>query len=305
MMIVTLTISPAIDKSAVIDELISEKKLRCRDIRREPGGGGINVSKALKELGETSHAVFAAGGANGTALAAMLTEAGLGFTAVPIAAESREDLSVTDAKTGAQYRFVMPGASLTGPEETHLLEAVWSHRPALLVASGSLPPAVGPGFYARLAREAKVRGVRLILDTSGEPLQQAVREGVFLLKPNLAELAHLAGLENLTHDAIVPAARDVIGRGGCEMLVVSMGGKGAWLITATADRFIPAPKVEVRSTVGAGDSMVAGMVHQLALGKTPEEMARFGVACGSAATMNAGTHLFNREDVFRLLDQNL
>ncbi|MBO9640325.1 MAG: 1-phosphofructokinase family hexose kinase [Siphonobacter aquaeclarae] len=304
-MIVTLTISPAVDKSAVIDGLIPEKKLRCRDVRREPGGGGINVSKALKELGETSHAVFAAGGPNGTALAQMLAEAGLAFTAVPIAAESREDLSVTDAQSGAQYRFVMPGAPLTGQEEAHLLEAVWSHRPALLVASGSLPPSADPGFYARLAREAKIRGVRLVLDTSGEPLQRAVREGVFLLKPNLSELAALTGRENISDEAIVPAAREVISRGGCETMVVSMGGKGAWLVTAEEDRFLPAPDVQVRSTVGAGDSMVAGMVHQLALGKTPHEMARFGVACGSAATMNAGTHLFNREDVFRLLDQNL
>jgi 6-phosphofructokinase 2 len=138
------------------------------------------------------------------------------------------------------------------------------------------------------------------VDTSGIPLQLAAREGVYLLKPNLAELCSLAGKESLQLDEVMIAAREIVKKGTCEVLVVSMGAAGAMLFTKDTFENIPAPIVKKLSTVGAGDSMVAGMVWMLMQNKPIAEVVRFGIACGTAATMNAGTKLFNRSDAIRL-----
>lgn len=304
-MILTLTLNPAIDKSAVVDIMIPGKKLRCRNIVREPGGGGINISKALKELDGHSRALFPAGGANGRLLIDMLERQGIIHTAVGITSETREDLTVLEESSHNQYRFVMPGASLNETEIQHCLEAVMSTQPLpnIIIASGSLPAGVPDNFLAKLAGILKSLGIKLIVDTSGHPLLLAAQAGVYLLKPNISELCSLNGTEILEENAIVTAAQAAIANGYCEVMVVSMGNKGAMLTTRDTTTFIPAPEVKVLSTVGAGDSMVAGMAWMLEQGKTLMEMACFGVACGTAATMNSGTQLFKKEDAFQLYKQ--
>lgn len=304
-MILTITLNPAIDKSAVVDKMIPGKKLRCRNIIREPGGGGINVSKALKELGGHSRALFPAGGANGMLLTGMLEREGITYAAMNITSETREDFTILEESSQNQYRFIMPGASLSETEMQRCLDAIMviQPTPGIVVASGSLPPGVPDDFLARLAGILKGQDVKLIVDTSGRPLQLAAQAGVYLLKPNLSELCSLSGMEMLAEDEIAAAAQKVIAKGYCTVMVVSMGNKGALLVTPDANILIPAPEVKVLSTVGAGDSMVAGMVWMLEQEKTLIEMACFGVACGTAATMNAGTQLFRKEDAYRLYDQ--
>jgi 6-phosphofructokinase 2 len=168
------------------------------------------------------------------------------------------------------------------------------------VASGSLPPGVPEDFFARLALIAKQVNAKLVVDTSGKALQEAVKVGVFLIKPNLGELSNLYGKETLTPEELPLAARSIINQGGCEMMVISMGGAGAMLVTKEAQYIIKPPPVTVKSTVGAGDSMVGAMVLALSEGFLLEDVLRYGVAAGTAATMNYGTELCKKEDTERL-----
>ena len=301
MKIVTLTLNPALDKSSSIDRLIPEQKLRCAPMRLDAGGGGINVSKGIRKLGGESTAVFPSGGATGLRLQALLQEAGVDIAAHPVPGEMRENFSVTETSTNFQYRFTMPGLNISEQQADSILSKIAQLRPDYLVASGSLPPGLPENYYEKVAGFAKQIGARLILDTSGPALQAAADEGLFLLKPNLGELSALAGVENLEMNQVDDAALDIIRQGKCDVVVVSMGPQGALLVTRDGFEHIPAPPAQKKSTVGAGDSMVAGMVWALGQGKSFSDMARTGVACGTAATMNPGTELFQRDDVNRLL----
>ena len=302
MKIVTLTVNPAVDKSTHIDRLIPEQKLRCDAPRFDAGGGGINVSKAIKRLGGKSTAIFTTGGPSGQVLRDLVSQEGIDCEVIQTEQWTRENFIVAETSTNAQYRFGMPGTALSEAETEAVLETLRQSKAEYVVASGSLPPQMDVNFYEKVASISKEIGARLVLDTSGEPLRAACDEGVFLLKPNIGELEALVGAKDLQIDDVDDAARMLIGDGKCEVVIVSMGPKGAILVTKDLCEHVPAPPVQKRSTVGAGDSMVAGMTWALTQGLTYSEMIRWGVACGSAATMNEGTQLFLRADVERLLD---
>ena len=302
MKIVTLTVNPAVDKSTHIDRLIPEQKLRCDAPRFDAGGGGINVSKAIKRLGGKSTAIFTTGGPAGQVLRDLVSQEGIDCEVIQTEQWTRENFIVAETSTNAQYRFGMPGTALSEAETEAVLETLRQSKADYVVASGSLPPQMDVNFYEKVASISKEIGARLVLDTSGEPLRAACDEGVFLLKPNIGELEALVGAKDLQIDDVDDAARMLIGDGKCEVVIVSMGPKGAILVTKDLCEHVPAPPVQKRSTVGAGDSMVAGMTWALTQGLTYSEMIRWGVACGSAATMNEGTQLFLRADVERLLD---
>lgn len=302
MKIVTLTLNPALDKSTAVERLTPEQKLRCAAVRLDAGGGGINVSKGIRKLGGASTAVFPAGGPNGRRLIELLTGAGIASESLDLAGETRENFSVLETSTNLQYRFTMPGQPLTEAGANDCLELVRHLQPEILVASGSLPPGLPGTYYEQVAAFAKSIDARFILDTSGAALQAAADEGLYLLKPNLAELSALVGVEALEMNQVDDAALEIIHQGKCEIVVVSLGPQGALLVTREGFEHIPAPAVKKQSTVGAGDSMVAGMVWALAEGKSFREMAQIGVACGTAATLNPGTELFHPEDVWRLYD---
>lgn len=300
MKIVTLTLNPALDKSASTERLAPEQKLRCSALQEDAGGGGINVSKGIRKLGGSSTAVFPSGGATGQRLQQILAVAGVETDILAVIGDTRENFSILETSTGLQYRFTLPGVDMSEQEADACLDIVRRLKPDWLVASGSLPPGLPDTYYEKVAAFAKDIEARLILDTSGPALMAAADEGLYLLKPNLGELSALAGVTQLEMNQVDDAALEIIRQGKCEIVVVSLGPQGALLVTRDGFEHIPAPMVKKRSTVGAGDSMVAGMVWALSAGKTPIEMARVGVACGSAATMNPGTELFHPEDVWRL-----
>ena len=298
--IVTLTINPAIDKSTKFSGLIAEQKIRCEEPRFDAGGGGINVSKAIARLGGKSLAVFTAGGASGQLLEDLVKQESIDYQIVETKNWTRESFTAVDTLTNLQYRFGMPGSEIYPDELEKILRTIEHLRPKYLVASGSLPPKIGDNFYEKVAAISRKIGSKLIIDTSGEPLKCAIDEGVYLLKPNVSELAKLVGSETLEMDDVDDAAREIIAKGGCEIVVVSLGSQGAMLVTKDFCEHISAPPVQKKSTVGAGDSMVGGMVWALSEGKNLQEMLRWGVACGSAATMNEGTQLFKNEDAQKL-----
>lgn len=301
-MIVTITMNPAVDKSTTLDKLIPEKKLRCAALQTDAGGGGINVSKGIKELGGKSIALFLAGGPNGKTLQKLLHKDGIDFTVIEVTAETRETFNITALSNNEQFRFIMPGNELEHETMDRCLARLRSIYPfpSVVVASGSLPPGIPEDFFAHVAKIAKAKGSKLIVDTSGDPLKAAAKEGVYMLKPNLGELAALTGKGHLQDDEILPTAKQLITGGSCEVAVISMGAAGAMLVSKDFHETVPAPDVKKQSTSGAGDSMVAGMTWMLEQGKSLSEILRFGVACGSAATMNPGTQLFKKEDALRL-----
>ena len=170
-----------------------------------------------------------------------------------------------------------------------------------LVFSGSLPPGAPPDCYIDLAEKAP--SARVVVDVSGEALRRAARSGVFLLKPNVQELAELAGCDRFDSDAeIARAAREVVDAGGAQYVLVSLAAGGAQLVSAEVTLRLHAPTVKVDSTVGAGDSMVAGVVLGFAQGRSPEQAARLGVAAGTAAVKTPGTELCRSEDAWRLVE---
>ena len=302
-MIVTLTLNPAIDKSTHIERLIPEKKMRCASMQIDAGGGGINISKAVHELGGKSVAVFTCGGLNGSLLTQLLLEKGVPIQPVEIMGDTRESFVVNEQCSNKQYRFVLPGPLLTDEELERLEQTLAGiHNISFLIFSGSLPPGVPPQYLNKLATLAKDRGIKFIADTSGEPLKAALQSGVYLLKPNLTELCALVGKEYLEPGAIKAAAQELVNAGQCKVLVVSMGASGAMLVTAQETKIFTAPTVKKLTTVGAGDSMVAGIVWMLEKGESLEEAVRFGVACGTAATINSGTQLFKQEDAWQLYE---
>lgn len=301
-MIATVTINPALDKSLVVEKLIPEKKLRCSNTAMEAGGGGINVSRAIQKLGGESIAIFPSGGLNGRCLNQILETQNIAFKSIPVSNQTRENFTVTESFANAQYRFVMPGSFLSNAEIEACITGITSLNPSptIIVASGSLPPGVPDNFFARLAVIAKQIGAKYILDTSGIPLKLALQECVYLLKPNLSELCSLVEKDYLQLVEVDAAAQEVIKKARCEVIVVSMGPAGAMLVTANEQERIPAPVVKKLSTVGAGDSMLGGMAWMLEQLATLKEVVRFGVACGTAATMNTGSQLFKKENVLEL-----
>jgi 6-phosphofructokinase 2 len=199
----------------------------------------------------------------------------------------------------------MPGPDVSPAEWQEVLALLrgWEPRPQFVVASGSLPPGAPVDAFAQIARIVKARGSRLVLDTSGPALVSGIRAGVYLVKPNLRELAELAGGKIADEEDVKAAARSIIERNWSEVVVVSLGARGALLLTAKHCEQIIAPIVRVQSRVGAGDSMVGGIVLALVRGCSLGDAVRFGAAAGAAAVMQPGTELCHREDVERLFPQ--
>jgi 6-phosphofructokinase 2 len=301
--IVTVTVNPCIDASSGVDRVVPDRKLRCGPPRYEPGGGGINVARAVRRLGGEALAIYPSGGPAGLLLEALLNGEDVANRPVPIAGWTRENLNVLEESTGRQFRFVLPGPilSLVDASVLYAVVASLSPFPEYLVASGSLPPGVSPDFYSRLALLARARRSRFVLDTSGEAARLALQEGgVYLMKPSVREFRELTGVADGDEGRLVAEARRLIAMNRCEVLVLSLGPAGVLCVTATSVEHIASPSVPVRSAVGAGDALLAGIVLRLQRGRPLGEAVRFGVAAGAAAVMNPGTELCRREDAERL-----
>jgi 6-phosphofructokinase 2 len=300
--ILTLTMNPTIDKSARVDHVVPERKLRCNAPQHEPGGGGLNVSRAIRRLGGSSVALYSAGGPPGELLQHLLNEEEIEHHPISIEGWTRENLTVYEETTHQQFRFGMPGPYMTDEEWTKCLDQLsdLDFKPDYLVASGSLPPGVPETFYSHVASVARELGARTILDTSAQALRPALYENVFLIKPNLRELRELAGYE-IEHEAEQEElARKIIDNGQSKVVVISRGAGGALLVWKDGCEHFRAPTVPINSKVGAGDSMVAGIVLSLARGDNLIEAVRFGVAAGAAAVKTPGTELCRREDTENL-----
>jgi 6-phosphofructokinase 2 len=303
--ILTLTMNPALDIATMTEVVVPTEKLRCSEPRYDPGGGGINVARAAHMLGGDAHAVFPVGGLSGEMLCRLIEAEGVPRTAVPIVGITRESLAVFERQSGNQYRFLLPGASIGTADQERCLAALTRliAGTSYLVASGSLPPGVAPDFYGRVAKLARKHDLRFVLDTSGAALAGA-GNGIFLIKTSQRELEELTGGELRTEEDEERAARAVVGDGRAETLVVSLGARGALVVTRQlVQRFATVPVDAAQGSVGAGDSMVAGIVQSLVRGWTLSDAVKFGMAAGAAALLRPGTELCRREDTERLYRQ--
>ena len=302
-MIATLTLNPAVDKSTEVEQIIPEKKLRCSEMICEAGGGGINVSKALCELGADTISIFPYGGINGKLLVQLLEEKAIKINPVKINGSTRESIVVNETSTNRQFKFIMPGPSISEEEMNKITTVVKSLTDvSFLVCSGSLPPGIPDDFLAGIAKIVKEKGIKFIVDTSGEPLNKVLKQGVYLIKPNMSELCFLTGKKYIQTSEIEKAVDQLMNKNFCEVSVVSMGPSGAMVATKDFKKRFPAPVVKKISTVGAGDSMLAGIAWMLEREKTLEEAIQFGIACGTAATINKGSQLFKKQDALRLFE---
>jgi 6-phosphofructokinase 2 len=303
--IVTVTLNPALDLSALTSIVSPHHKLRCSPPRFDAGGGGINVSRVCQRLGVDSVAIAPVGGSFGRQLAVLLEQDGINTSLIPIKANTRLSVTVTEEEQGDDYRFVFPGPELHDIEVDALLGMVESEAAtgATVVVSGSFPPGRGEELLTALV--ARTTGSRLIIDTSGPALRAAVQQPAFLVKPSARELAQVVGRELTTEVDIEEAADEVIAAGPVEALLVSIGAGGAVLRTREGAARFRAPTVRVNSTVGAGDSLVAGIVVGLSRGMDLPGAVALGVAAGTATCLSPGTNLCEPSDIDRLLPRVL
>ncbi len=303
--ILTLTLNPALDIASSTERVLPTHKLRCGNEQEHPGGGGVNVARVVHRLGGDCAAVFTAGGFTGELLCRLLDEEGVIGLPVEIAGETRESFSVRETSTGQQFRFVLAGPQLSQFEWQRCLDRVFTPgmEPRYVVASGSLPPGVPDDFYVRLLRLLKPQDVKLVLDSSGPALAAALEEGVYMVKPSLRELRELFRQPLETKAQWLAAATQLVTQGKAQIVVLSLGSGGAWLISAEGKCFAPALHVPVLGSIGAGDSFVGAMVWALARGLQLRDAFRYGVAAGSAALLSAGTGLCQPQDVERLHDE--
>lgn len=300
-----LTMNPSVDLATETAEVVPTHKLRCSPTAHDAGGGGINVARTVVRLGGACLALCPAGGPTGDWLRRRLAEEGMASRFVASAEDTRVSFTVHEGRSGQEFRFVMPGPRLSEAEWRACLDALDATDPfpGLLVASGSLPPGVPDDFYARVARLAAERGGRLVLDTSGAPLDAALQAGVFLVKPNLRELSAHLGRELPDRPAQLAAVRQLVASGRCEAVALSLGHRGALLATRQAAWFAPPLAIEPRSAVGAGDSFVGGMVWALTQGLGWSDSLVWGVACGTGALLSVSTGLCRAADALHLKDQ--
>lgn len=298
--IITVTVNPALDVSASTAQVRPTSKLRCDQVERHPGGGGVNVARVLHRLGADCQALCLVGGPTGQMLLQLLALEGVNCLPVLIGGHTRESFTVRDLGTGQEYRFVLPGPQVQPSAAAQTMDTLArQNAPRYLVASGSLPPGMPAHFYAELAAMARTWGARLVVDGSGPALAAALDYGVYMVKPSLREMREITGQPLTNLRAVRQAALKWVTDGRAEVVAVSLGDKGAVLVSAHEALFAPALQVEVVSAVGAGDSFVAGMVWALSEGHTLTSAFALAVAAGSAALSTSGTGLCAPDDVHR------
>jgi len=221
-----------------------------------------------------------------------------------IAGETRLSTTIFEQATKQEYRVVAPGPQIEETEWQECLDRLAMAEGAYIVASGSLAPGLPDDFYGRVARVADEKGARFVLDSSGRGLAGGLAEGgIFLVKPSLEELCELVGSPLDTEEEIAGAAREIVARGAAENVAVTMGERGAVLANKDGVYRIAGLPVQAVSTVGAGDSFVAAMLHAIVNGRSVSEAFRFGTAAGAAAVSTPGTDLAQAIDIERIFQE--
>lgn len=303
-MIATVTLNPSLDRTITVAGLVIDETNRWANTRIYAGGKGIDVSRAIHEMGGKTVAYGFVGGVAGRNVEILLDEEGVPYSFTPIAQETRTNFIIGDTRTGQQTRIDAPGPRISRREfdRFHNKMRRISPKPDLIVVGGSIPPGLSVDSYYDLISEAKSFGVRCMLDSEGRWLKEGIKAKPYLVKSNVHEAEMLVERELSDEPAIVKAALSLVEM-DIEIAVISRGKDG--IIAATKDKVIKVvpPEVKVRSAVGAGDCLIAGMALKLARAKQLIEACRLATAMGTACVLTPGTELCHRPDVERLLPQ--
>ena len=303
-MIYTVTLNPALDKTVTIPRFALDSVNRISELREDPGGKGINVSKVISKLGGSSRAIALLGGSVGEKIERALEEMGIDVWAFAANGETRTNTKVVDPVLDTHTDINEPGAETTLALLDGMLASLSNeiHEGDIVVLSGSLPKGAPVATYETWTRTCAKAGAKVFLDADGDALAHGLRALPHLAKPNDAELSRICGraLNDVTE--IASEARAIVER-GVSRVVVSMGGAGALFAESGRTLLAHSPKVTVGSTVGAGDSVVAALAFAEERGMTLEETARLSMATGAANVMQSGTQAAERELVDSLLDR--
>jgi 1-phosphofructokinase len=290
-MIVTLTPNPSVDRTVTLPRLERGAVLRATESREDPGGKGLNVSRALAANGTASTAVFPVGGVYGRLMLNLLEGEPVTLGAVAISEAIRANITIVEPD-GTTTKVNEPGPALTASEADALRSAALeaSRGASWVVCCGSLPPGLSDDFYAQLIRHCNERGVRVAVDTSGEPMSAALAAKPALIKPNRIELAEAVGRELGTIGEVIDAASALV-ETGIETVVISLGRDGALLVDAAGAVQAAAGIGRPVSTVGAGDALLAGYLHAVDTGSDRRSALVTAVAFGSAAVLLPGSSM--------------
>lgn len=303
---ITLTMNPSLDVSTSVEKVVDTNKLRCSPETLQPGGGGINVARVIKEMGGTSCAVFPSGGYTGQRLIKLLSNEGVRFESIALPIDTRQCFSVHETSSGRDFRFILPGEPLSDSDVKDCLSYFkqLKQAPRFLVASGSLPPGVAHDFYAELSVIATKIGSHFVLDTAGISLAKAIESGgLYMIKPSLQELEELIDAKLESEESRLRAARNLILSGSTQLVVLSLGEEGALMVGRDFALRAPAIPVKPLSTVGAGDSMVGGILWGLTQDHDLEIAFKYGIACATGTLLNIHSKMCNAQDVARLYSQ--
>ncbi len=306
--ILTITLNPTVDFCTTSPVIEPGPKLRCTEPQIDPGGGGINVARAVKLLQGQATALVAIGGATGAHLLQLLALEGVPTVAFQGPGETRQSMSVIDQKSGDQFRFVMPGPVWTEEDVPRALDSVdqATGEDTLVVLSGSQPPGVAKDFPSILAGHVKGREARLIVDTSGPALfhlAEKPREALHVLRMDGPEGEELAGRPLPTREDTAAFAQSLVQAGVAKIIIIARGADGSVLATKDGMWHAVGAEVPVISKVGAGDSFVGAFTLALAGDEPVEECLRWGVAAASAAVMTEATRLCDRATTMDLLKE--
>jgi 6-phosphofructokinase 2 len=301
-MIATVTLNPSLDKTITVKRLVLDEANRWTNLQRDPGGKGINVSRVLHELDYDTVAYGFNGGVEGEVLGQLLRKQGVPFDFTPIEGEIRSNLIITNTETRRQTRIDAPGPRITGNELDNLINKLRSIKlkPDFFVFAGSVPPGIPHTIYRTLIEMAKEEGVKTVLDCDGDWLKEGIKAVPSVIKPNVHEAQELLGKKLNDEASLIGAVESLLSR-GIEVVMISRGKEG--VIVSDGKKMLKAVSapVNVSSTVGAGDSAIAGLLLKLSRGDNLEEAARLAVAAGTATALTPGTELCHREDVEKLL----
>jgi len=304
--ILTVSLKPALDYGAEVEEVLPDLKLRCVNPTLEPGGGGVNVSRAIALLGGHSTAFVALGGATGNMLAELLADSGVDLYRFKGPGATGQSTAINETSTGRQFRFVLPGGDWQPQDASRALQEIETHLlpDELVVASGRLPRGVPDDFYVQLGRRVKAAGAKMVVDTSGGAQTELMEKGhglMQVLRMDRHESEILAGQALQSHADAANFAHSIAAKGLAELVIVARGAEGSVFATSERRFHCVSPKGEVISKVGAGDSFVGGLTLGLARGQSYEEAGKLATATAAAAVMTPGSQLCEKATTERLL----
>lgn len=301
-MIYTVTLNPALDKTVEIPGMALDTVNRITEMRTDPGGKGINVSKVIAKLGGESCAVGILGGESGRTLEKLLEGEPFATRFRFVEGQTRINLKIIDREGHTNTDINEPGLTVTAAELDALLRELLAElRPGdIVVLAGSLPKGAPQDTYRTWTAACKKAGARVFLDADGALLAEGIKAAPYLIKPNDDELSRLAGRKLETIEELTAEGQKLLER-GIERVVISLGGRGALYLRKGSTIYAEGLRVPVGSTVGAGDSVVAALAYAEAQGLSEEEAVRLSTAAGAANVMCSGTQAAEREAVEALL----